>query len=335
MHLGHTWSLARIRSLVESQERESSELEYKASPALALDNDKNKTELSKDVSALANGSGGVVIYGVTANAKDKSLPEAMDGGVPSDALNVDRINQILNSRIHPRILGIRVHEIAAEDARGVYYVIEVPQSATGSPHQAHDRIYYQRVGIEVLKMEDFQIRDVMRRGQSADLRLSYQPIDTNVRYFLTGPNTQNGWTNAYSFPLNVVNLNDEPASQVLLNVYVDHRLLIVDEPENNRGSGVASVQIDGIQRHSHFRRYVRNNPDVLPIFKGVPWILNAPGWVFQFPDSLVDDEESFFFAWDLRAPRMIVRSGVISLNVSARYVTITEETDMGSQIRDD
>ena len=65
------WEEEDLLELVSTQTQESVTLDYKASEALGKSEGK-KTEISKDVSALANSAGGVIIYGI-AEIKIKSI----------------------------------------------------------------------------------------------------------------------------------------------------------------------------------------------------------------------------------------------------------------------
>jgi hypothetical protein len=51
----------------------------------------------------------------------------------------------------------------------VAYVISIPQSATNAPHQAPDKKYYYRQNFQSVPMEDYQIRDAMRRATTPEL----------------------------------------------------------------------------------------------------------------------------------------------------------------------
>ena len=52
-----------LESLIENKIEESGECEYKSAEALEK-SDKAKSEIAKDVSAMANAAGGLIIYGI-------------------------------------------------------------------------------------------------------------------------------------------------------------------------------------------------------------------------------------------------------------------------------
>lgn len=79
------WNIERIRQLIDDGVEESLSLEYKGGGALSK-NDEVIREITRDVSAFANSSGGTIIYGV-AEFSDKAkehLPERID---PIDRLH--------------------------------------------------------------------------------------------------------------------------------------------------------------------------------------------------------------------------------------------------------
>jgi predicted HTH transcriptional regulator len=57
------WDEAYLNELIKSGEKESLTLEYKSSSSLK-NQDKEKNERAKDVSAFANSAGGVILYGI-------------------------------------------------------------------------------------------------------------------------------------------------------------------------------------------------------------------------------------------------------------------------------
>ena len=66
------WTESDVISLINLGEEEGSALEFKRAESLDP-SEKNKTEISKDVSAFANSAGGTIVYGI---AESKSKPPA-------------------------------------------------------------------------------------------------------------------------------------------------------------------------------------------------------------------------------------------------------------------
>lgn len=161
------WTESRIKNFIESEIEESLTLEYKSAEALGK-SDLQKQEITKDVSAMANSAGGLLIYGLRefAEAEKRHLPERI---VPVDRTQFSRewLEQIINS-IKPRIDGIIIHSIQLSSGENdVVYLVEIPQSNTA--HQANNHRYYKRFNFQSVPMEDYEIRDVIFREQMPDV----------------------------------------------------------------------------------------------------------------------------------------------------------------------
>ena len=162
-----TWNEAKIQNYIRSEIEESLTLEYKDARALAK-TDLKKTEITKDVSALANSAGGILIYGIRefSNPDKRHLPEKI---TPVNRSKFPRewLEQVINS-IKPRIDGIIIHSVNLSTGKNdVIYVIEIPPSNTA--HQANNHRYYKRFNFQSVPMEDYEIRDVMFREQMPDV----------------------------------------------------------------------------------------------------------------------------------------------------------------------
>jgi len=153
---------ADLEGLIAAATQESLALEYKRCAALQ-NNEASKNELSKDVSAFANSAGGELIYGVIENA---NVPTAIEGFDPAGQIKREWIDQVIGSRIQPKIQGIVIRPIALAGANNgrVAFALEIPQSHTA--HQASDKKYYKRRNFTVEPMEDYEIRDVLNRAKT-------------------------------------------------------------------------------------------------------------------------------------------------------------------------
>jgi hypothetical protein len=165
------WTEARLQNFITSEIEESLTLEYKSAEAIDRSEQKKK-EITKDVSAMANSAGGVIVYGIAEfNEGDRRhLPERI---TPIDRRRFPRewVEQIIQA-IRPRIDGIVIHSVnlSSGDA-DVAFVIEIPQSNTA--HQASDNRYYKRFNFQAVPMEDYEIRDVMFREQTPNITLNF------------------------------------------------------------------------------------------------------------------------------------------------------------------
>jgi hypothetical protein len=248
---------ADLQRLVDEGLEESLTLDYKASPALARSSDAIN-ELCKDISAMANSDGGQVVYGIEED-KATRKPKRVDEGVTDPKITREWIIQILNSRVHQRMQGIRVNRIPFDDAGTAFgFVITVPQTQTG-PHQAPDHRYYRRFELHSVPMEDYEIRDVMRRSTTPDLYLKLQ--------LRTGETQQLRFTSAdrKSDPIPLLftigNRSSQPATHVIVSIGLDARLAI-----SSTGSYLGPFTQKGAE-HLRFLKLLIRPPEWLPIFK--------------------------------------------------------------------
>lgn len=208
------WTEDDLLSMKSDQIQESLSLEFKSSKALEK-SDKKRTDLSKDVSAFANSEGGDIIFGVAEVGKPPSRFGDIDEGI--DPLNVspEWLEQVLNSSIHRRIDGLRIHPIELKKSKpGRYaYVVHIPKSYN-APHQASDKRYYKRFNFESAPMEDYEVRDVRNRREKPQLSVfcevsaprftSFSKIETWPHFFL---GIRSGPIRIPSFDLKVSLLN--------------------------------------------------------------------------------------------------------------------------------
>ncbi len=165
------WTESRLQNFITSEIEESLTLEYKAAEALDR-NETKKKEITKDVSAMANSAGGIIVYGIREfNQENKRhLPERITP-VDRRAFPREWLEQIIQG-IRPRIDGIIIHSVNLSSSEtDVAFVVEIPQSNTA--HQASDHRYYKRFNFQAVPMEDYEVRDVMFREQTPDITLNF------------------------------------------------------------------------------------------------------------------------------------------------------------------
>jgi Putative DNA-binding domain len=244
-----------LQRLVDEGLEESLTLEYKSSMALSRES-AAISELCKDVSALANSAGGQLIYGIEEDKKTKR-PNKEDNGVIDDKITREWIIQIINSRVQPRMDEVTVVRILLS-AEGYGYVIGVPPTQVG-PHQSPEKKYYKRFELHSVPMEDYEIRDVMRRSSTPNLYLALN----------LGPGDRRQWRftspGRGSDPIPLVftigNKSSPPAAHVIVTIGIDARLSITSTGDYE---GPLARQGDG--NLIHFRLLI-SPPHWLPIFK--------------------------------------------------------------------
>ncbi len=169
--MSKNWTESKIRNFITGEIEESLTLEYKSAEALGK-SDYQKKEITKDVSAMANSAGGLLIYGIRefSETDKRHLPEKF---VPVDRTEFPRewVEQIINS-IRPRIEGIFIHSVQLTSGENdVVYIVEIPQSNTA--HQARNHRYYKRFNFQSVPMEDYELRDVIFREQMPDVVIRF------------------------------------------------------------------------------------------------------------------------------------------------------------------
>lgn len=169
------WDIARVESYISGQVEESLTLDYKAADSLQC-TDNKKREISKDISAMANSAGGLIIYGVKEYSDEarRHLPERIDP-VDRTVFSKETLEHVVNN-IRPKI-DVVIHPVSLPgNPTGVVYVVEIPQSYTA--HQAQNKRYYKRYNFESVAMEDYEIRDIMFRARSPDMSISFHGMTT-------------------------------------------------------------------------------------------------------------------------------------------------------------
>jgi hypothetical protein len=156
------WEEKDLDELHRGEIMESLTLEYKDSRVL-----ENKVyqqgELFKDVSAFANSAGGILIFGMKESGH---LPIGTDDGVDPSKIKREWLENVLTSNIVPKIENLFVKPIPLQ-SKGhgrVAYALDIGQATSRGPHQGPEHKYYKRYNFKAAPMEDYEVRDLMRRG---------------------------------------------------------------------------------------------------------------------------------------------------------------------------
>jgi hypothetical protein len=197
------WDKARLRRYITDKVEESLTLDYKAGGALDKD-PKKKIEVTKDVSAMANSAGGIIIYGL-AEGKTKATKHLAKSFAPIDRTTTSKETlEHYISNIRPKIDGIVIYSVSLSTrGNNVAYVVVIPQGSTA--HQAADKLYYKRHNFESIAMDDYEIRDVMGRGQNPRIELEFEIIKRlNIEYRAQSPSSSGfGMSKLYQEPRKV------------------------------------------------------------------------------------------------------------------------------------
>ena len=154
--------------LIREQVEESTHIEFKR--GINKEDGKWRKELAKDISAMANSDGGIIIYGI----EEKRIGELSVAGriTPLNDIKLESFDQIINSKIQPIIKGIEFTSIHVPEENGFVYVVSVPKSDTA--HQnLYSHQYHKRRNVIVEPMEDYEVRDTMNRNKFPKIDLEF------------------------------------------------------------------------------------------------------------------------------------------------------------------
>lgn len=168
------WDINDVKSLIRNQVQENLNLDYKRSTSLE-NNEKNKNEISKDVSAFANSNGGKIIYGVE---EENHLPKEIDDGIESEGKR-EWLEQVINSRIKPRIQNVVIQPIELEASPDkAIFAVEIPEGLTA--YQASDCRYYRRFNFQSIPMHDYEVKMAINRFKEPKLELDIDLSENSV-----------------------------------------------------------------------------------------------------------------------------------------------------------
>lgn len=159
-----------LQSLIDNEIEESTELEYKSTFVKQKPN--WKEELAKDVSAMANANGGVIVFGIAQKeCNGHSIPEKLTP-IPNTLMSKDSLSQLLSSNIQPVIENLEISFIPFNAETG-FFVIEVPQGITAHQNRL-SHLYHRRRNATIEPMEDYEIRDVMNRSKHPVMAIEFE-----------------------------------------------------------------------------------------------------------------------------------------------------------------
>jgi hypothetical protein len=170
------WDESDLDKVVQADQKETTNRDYKDSAALDFKNptalsggkgrlgDKHRNDLVRDVAAMANAEGGIIVYGI--KERSGGYPDRVDEGVAPHIATAEQIEQIILANINPRVEGVVVHpiELTSQGRGHRTFIISIPKAGKNAPHQSNDMLYHKRRDATTLKMEDNDIRDMMGRS---------------------------------------------------------------------------------------------------------------------------------------------------------------------------
>jgi hypothetical protein len=234
--------------LIKDGVMESLTLDYKQSLDLQKD-PKKKDKLCVEVTSFANSAGGQLVYGMK---EDKHYPTEIDEGAE---VSKEWIEQVIDSNVQPRIEGLVIHPIKLTQGWG--YCIDIPQATSRAPHQAPDKRYYKRQNFQSVPMEDYEIKDVLKRATTPnlDIERSFEGGSTNTT--MNFPVDRE--TETVFLKIRIINHSSQPAYHVFSEVLIDTCLPSAFTTHTYPSAGQ--------QENMRIHRHVINSPPNVPIFK--------------------------------------------------------------------
>jgi Putative DNA-binding domain len=254
--------LSKLEMLHAGAVPESSHLEYKAS--LAIQNtDKNRTEISKDISAMANADGGQIVYGMT-ESKDH-LPTGLDGGINPKDYDGLWFEQVIQQNIQPKIEGLKILAVPKADGNH-YFVVTVPRSTT--VHQAKDGRYYRRRNFRNDIMADYEIREAMNRNTVPEL---YVTIDLVPQHSWLSYQTDGNYSDPVTLLFEIGNKSNTLALYSVVQLRLDQKLKVTSP----------GVFEGPLANNTYIRKFAV--PQQFPIFRELPLSMNDKSFNVALP----------------------------------------------------
>jgi Putative DNA-binding domain len=151
----------------------------KRDPAL---NDDDKANLAKAISGFANTDGGLIVWGVKANANKKEEPDVARELLPINNLKTFQtmLNSLSGEVVNPPVAGVESRLIPNAPGSDMGYVITIVPKRRDTVVQANAKTckgFYVRSGSGFYQLPASLIAEFYRRRPSPILRLSLQLVE--------------------------------------------------------------------------------------------------------------------------------------------------------------
>jgi hypothetical protein len=288
-------TLDDINALISDGIRESEVLEYKTATKAFTESEKK--ELVKDVSGMTNSLGGLIIYGVATDPKDKTLPTSI---VPIESKNIESIDRVLNSQVRPELKEIKKRLIP--EIHPKILLIDIPESHE-APHQnLYDYRYYRRAGVECRPMEHDLVALKFCRKLSPVLDLIFSPLQPITKYYID----DSEWKYTSQARVTVSNLGRRLAKDVtVLLKFPDKSIISI-----NTGYGSSLHNISDIQDGYGALQYNGGNHAFHP---GMNTVIGNMTLVFS-ANAKEKLTENPLFEWTIFADEMEAKQGFIMID---------------------
>jgi len=165
-----------LQFLIDNEYEESKHLDYKRGDALIKSDAKKQRGLCKHVSAFANSTGGLLIYGIEEIDHKPKRIFPLDG----NEITKEWIEHVINSGIKKKIKNIVIYpiRIGGEISQSVY-IIKIPKS-DDAPHRLETKpIYYKRDNFQSSPMNEDEIKETYLNTRQSILDIKLPRISKN------------------------------------------------------------------------------------------------------------------------------------------------------------
>lgn len=311
-----------LLKLVDLSVEENIQLDFKDSRAL-MNTPRTKADISKDVSAFANSAGGQIIYGITETKGHQA--STLDDGCDPATITKEWLENIILSRVQPRIEGIRIYPIPLKSHRPgrVAYVVEIPSSLQG-PHMASDHRYYKRWNFQSIPMEDYEVRDVANRANGPDITLRFLLSNIELKGGAVIPLAnlsyrQNGSRLNVLLQVIATNRSPVPAEYVLYRVALSHNWTGLSIPSGMESES-GEITVDGSNIPAKIVCRKQLIPTQFPLFQGIEFLV-IDGMLLSLP-SFTD--QPLIIMAQVQAPIMSIRSFIFKLKQANDLLSVIE-----------
>jgi hypothetical protein len=149
-----------IRRITDQKMREGNGV-YFWPPSVIKKDDRTLLRLARDISAVANAEGGVIIIGIKSYRGRANSIEYIKIDI-----NINWLIHEIQSRISRRIKDLTINSIT--ETEGQVLIIKIPEN-NNSPHMCEDGKYYYWSGKKAVVMEETRVRYMYKATSSPEL----------------------------------------------------------------------------------------------------------------------------------------------------------------------